>query len=179
MSSTDDMLVAATDDPSGEILAKLKVVGRHQYGVALRGEFLKQTDYGNAGLGVKVARRFVGKYQARIVEKRTGYDYSLLLPAGEFMGHLVALVLHAYVYQHVLDTVFHLMAVFPAGGAKHEGQVFKHRPVLKQLEILKHYSYLAAKERYLLAFQIKQVETHHLGFVAFEDGHIGIHGFQK
>lgn len=77
-SVSQKVLVSATDDATGKIFTKLKIVGGHQYRMPIDRKFLKQTHYRNAGLRIKVTGRFVCKNEARIIEQRPGYHDSLL-----------------------------------------------------------------------------------------------------
>jgi hypothetical protein len=63
------------------LLHQRQVVGGHDYGSAFLGATPQQRENLLACLGVEIAGRFVGKYQARLVEERAGYHHTLLLAA--------------------------------------------------------------------------------------------------
>ncbi len=169
------MLVGASDHSRREVFDELKIVGGHQHSVSVGCKFVEESHNLVAGLGVKVAGGLIGKYEVRAIEKRAGDDDALLLAAAEFMGHLVALVRHTHIFQHLFDAFFDFCFFLPSCGLEHKSEVGCYRAVLKQLEILKHNPYLASEIWDFRPLQFEQVEIHDSRLFGIAYGHIGIH----
>ena len=69
-------------------------MGDH-YNEPVFGYFLEQIHYLDAGLGVKRARRLIGKQYLGVVDQRPGDSHTLHLTAGHLIGLLADLVSEA------------------------------------------------------------------------------------
>ena len=76
-----ELFVLTAENARRILLDELHVVGGHQDGCTLMGDFPQVVDNELAGLGVEVAGRLVGENQFRPVEQGAGDDDSLLFAA--------------------------------------------------------------------------------------------------
>ena len=87
----DYLAVHKADYPCRIPLGKLGVMGDH-YNEPVFGYLLEQIHYLNAGLGVKRARRLVGKQYLGVVDQRSGDSHTLHLTARHLIGLLAELI---------------------------------------------------------------------------------------
>ena len=121
--AVDELLVFASQHSCGILLHELHIVSGHKHSGALTGNFAQMVDNLLAGLRVEIAGRLVGENQPGLVEQGAGNDYALLLATRKLVRHLVTLVVHPHLLEHLLDAVVDFHFVAPAGGFEHEAQI--------------------------------------------------------
>ena len=140
---------------------------------------MKQSGNHHTAFGVEVAGGFVGNEQLGFVEQRARYGHSLLFAAAQLVRHLIAAVRQSDQFQHLRHALTSLCFASPAGGSQHKVKVLFGRHLLKQLEILEHYTQTPAQHRHIAVAQPNHVKAKHMGFLPRLYRYFGIQALQK
>ena len=173
------LTVVTTIHGAGVFVDQRHVVGSHNHSRSLLRDLSQQLQDIVGRLGVEVAGGLVGDDHLRMIQDGPGDADTLLLTAGEFVGHLVSLVFHLHVLQHLADALVDFLLVLPASRPKHKTQVLIHVAVGEQLEILEDDSYLLSQCRNFLTADLQQIISDHLGFFSLVDVEFTIDGLQQ
>jgi len=100
----------------------------------------QEVQYLHSGMGVEIPRRFIGKDDRGVFDKRAGYCYTLLFPAGKLMRKTVFLAAKADERYMFPCEVF----IGPACEFEREEHIFDCRKGREQVEELKNETQLIA-----------------------------------
>src|SRR5215210_7163882 len=142
----DDTPLFEGDDPLAHHVDHLPVVGSDQNGGAYAVDPVQQLHDADAGVGIEVARRFVGDEYGRLRHEGPGNGDSLLLAPRKHVGELLHLPREA----HEVEYLGHLGADGTPPLARYlhgVGHVLGRRLVREQLEVLKDAPDIAAQPR--------------------------------
>ena len=143
---------------------------------AIAGELLHNVEHLTDHFGVKRARRFVKEHHVRLHGERAHDGDALLLPAGELRGVSVGAVGESDTLQklHGLCLCRGLVRFFYKNGG--DGQIFEHRFMREEVEMLEHHAHLPAVSveidllslRVFLLRDIRSFDDHAAGGRRFE-----------
>ena len=108
-------------------------------------------------LWIQITRRLVRQDQSWRIEQGTRNHHTLLLTTRELVRHLIRLLLHTHLLEHVHDIAAHGTFILPARCLQDKQEVLLHIAVAEQLEVLEDHTHLTAQIGYLAATQLKQV----------------------
>ena len=142
-------MVFATAGASGIGIKQGKVVCSHDDSTAHVADATEQLHDVGCRLCIEVTRGFIGKNNVGGVKDGASDDDALLLAAREFVGHLVALGVHAHLEEHLADALLAGSTFTPPCSAEHKVEVIVYVTVNKQLEVLKYNADTLAESRNL------------------------------